>query len=286
MGSVNASNLWLFDTQFDTRKAITDNPSYTNQPYFTPDSLSLYYTQAIPMTPNTASVADTIANPQMDIYRYSLTEHQHTLLISSATSEYSPTPMPDGSGISTILVDSENKQWLWAHTKQGARTEKLIPQEPIGYHAWLDVDTVFAFLLGEPHHLILASTQHQETQLIAPDIGASMFVPNQQQGVIFTQQQGSEAQHRILFWDIYTQQTTLLGRLPEETQYFYLNGKDELIYAKDNTIVKQHFVGSALTPAKTLITRVCPENERPTRVALSNTGRYVVAVCALRPLVK
>ena len=107
MGSVNASNLWLFDTQFDTRKAITDNPSYTNQPYFTPDSLSLYYTQAIPMTPNIASDADTIAESQMDIYRYSLTEHQHTLLISSATSEYSPTPMPDGSGISTILVDSE-----------------------------------------------------------------------------------------------------------------------------------------------------------------------------------
>lgn len=143
---------------------LTQRVDYDNQPHFTPDGSGLWYTANDPQ------------NGQADIWRYDFAQQMVTRVTSSAPeSEYSATPLPDGSGISVIRVEADSLQRLWRFDGDGRNGEVLMPDlAPVGYHKWADEYTLVMFVLGQPPTLQQGDIRTGRTQVIAENIGRSI----------------------------------------------------------------------------------------------------------------
>ena len=134
-----------------------------------PDGSGLWYT-----------TVDEVAG-QADIWRYELESGRVTrVTMSNPESEYSATPLPDGSGISTIRVEADSTQRLWRFDADGSNAAVLLEDvAPVGYHAWVDETTVVMFVLGSPATLQRADTRIGHATILAEDIGRSIqSIPN------------------------------------------------------------------------------------------------------------
>jgi hypothetical protein len=116
---------------------VTDREGYDNQPFFLPDGSGLLFT----------SGRDTV---QTDIYRHDLsTGRTDRVTQTEDASEYSATLTPDGVTFSAIR-EEQGIQLLWRYGLDGSDRGVILPDlEPVGYHAWGDANTVFAFVLGD-----------------------------------------------------------------------------------------------------------------------------------------
>ena len=143
---------------------LTQRPDYDNQPQFVPDGSGFWYTINDPQ------------NDQADIWRYDFATAGVTrVTMSSPESEYSATPLPDGSGISVIRVEADSTQRLWRFDLDGANGAVILPNvAPVGYHAWVDESTLVLFVLGDPATLQRADTQTGLTEVITRNIGRSI----------------------------------------------------------------------------------------------------------------
>ena len=143
---------------------ITQRPDYDNQPQFVPDGSGFWYTINDPQ------------NDQADIWRYDFATAGVTrVTMSSPESEYSATPLPDGSGISVIRVEADSTQRLWRFDLDGANGAVILPNvAPVGYHAWVDESTLVLFVLGDPATLQRADIQTGLTEVITRNIGRSI----------------------------------------------------------------------------------------------------------------
>lgn len=143
---------------------VTRRPDYDNQPHFVPDGSGFWYTVNDPHT------------GQADIYRYDLDAATVSrVTMSNPESEYSATPLPDGSGLSVVRVEADSTQRLWRFDADGSNAEVLLEDvEPVGYHAWVDASMVALFVLGDPPTLRLADLRTGQARVIAEDIGRSL----------------------------------------------------------------------------------------------------------------
>lgn len=143
---------------------LTQRPDYDNQPQFVPDGSGFWYTINDPQ------------NDQADIWRYDFATAGVTrVTMSSPESEYSATPLPDGSGISVIRVEADSTQRLWRFDLDGANGAVILPNvAPVGYHAWVDESTLVLFVLGDPATLQRADVLTGQTEVITRNIGRSI----------------------------------------------------------------------------------------------------------------
>lgn len=147
---------------------ITNSPGYDNQPSFTPDGSGVLFTSV-----RGASAGNT----QSDIYKYDIATRTTSRLTQTPESEYSPTTMPEGRGISVIRVEADGTQRLWRVHPSGPKIEAavILPDiKPVGYHAWADAGTVALFVLGPPATLQLADTRTGKARVVASDIGRAV----------------------------------------------------------------------------------------------------------------
>ena len=114
---------------------LTNRPGYDNQPGFESEDSILY----------TAIHED----GQADIYRLDLKRNETKRLTYTQESEYSPTPMPDGSGFSAVRVEHDNTQRLYAFPHEGYPRMIFRGTKPVGYHAWIADDRLVMFNLAE-----------------------------------------------------------------------------------------------------------------------------------------
>ncbi len=141
---------------------LTHRAGYDNQPAFTPDGRAILFTSIR-------------ADAQADIYRVDLSSRAITQLTHTPESEYSPTPLPTGTGFSVVRVERDSAQRLWAFNADGSAPVLLLPGiAPVGYHLWLGDHTLALFVLGTPNALEIADTQTGEGRAIAHDIGRSL----------------------------------------------------------------------------------------------------------------
>jgi hypothetical protein len=141
---------------------ITDWKGYDNQPSFTPDGRALLYT----------SIRE---DNQADIYRHDLAAKTSARLTSTGEAEYSPTVTPDGRAFSVIRVEKDGTQRLWRFPFGPGEPQLLLADvKPVGYHAWLDADTLLLFVLGRPATLQLASVKDGRAEIVASDVGRSL----------------------------------------------------------------------------------------------------------------
>ena len=168
---------------------VSNSPGYDNQPFFTPDGGSLFFTSD--QAPRAAE-----ARPQTDIFRFDFASGKLARVTATDESEYSPTVTPDGQGISVIRVEKDQTQRLWRFALDGKNPVLLLKDiKPVGYHAWLDAHTLALFVLGPPATLQVADTRTGKAEVVTSDIGQSVlrrptgasFVQQGQQGTVISE---------------------------------------------------------------------------------------------------
>jgi hypothetical protein len=190
-------------------KRITTWEGYNNQPVFLKDARSLLYTSIR-------------ADRQADIYRYDLGDGSTVRVTETAkTSEYSPTPAPDGKSFSVIRVEEDGTQRLWMFPLAGNAEPTLILEKikPVGYHVWIDGQTLMLFILGEPLTLQLVDRKQERAEIIATNIGRSLHRIPRQRKISFVRKL-SEQQWMIQAFDTETHAiTSLIKTLPGSEDY-------------------------------------------------------------------
>jgi Tol biopolymer transport system component len=136
---------------------VTRRPGYDNQPSFLPDGSGFLY-----------SVID---DQQSDTYRYDIATRKSVRVTVSTASEYSPTPMGDGKSFSTVRMEAGFAR-LWRFPMNG-RSPQLLVRDVVGlgYHTWIDDETVAFSINGDPSQLKLVNVTTGEERVVASDIG-------------------------------------------------------------------------------------------------------------------
>jgi dipeptidyl aminopeptidase/acylaminoacyl peptidase len=181
---------------------ITFRPGYDNQPSFTPDGKSILFTSQR-------------EGEQTDIYRYDLAARLTTRVINTAESEYSPTITPDQKSFSVIRVEADKTQRLWQFPLAGGAPSLVLTNiKPVGYHVWLDANTLALFVLGQPNTLQLVDVKTEKAEVLTQSIGRALHrIPGQSGQFSFVHK--AEKEWWVKAYDLKTRQTTnLIKTLP------------------------------------------------------------------------
>jgi hypothetical protein len=142
------TDIWLFKIEKKEGKYIYINPlnithrvGYDNQPIFSLDDKSILYV-----------AIDSLK--QADIYQYNINKKKSINLTWSDISEYSPTILPNKLGFSCVVVEKDSTQHVELFEANGTHP-KICPLygDSVGYHTWLNTDTLLYYKLTEPHSL-------------------------------------------------------------------------------------------------------------------------------------
>jgi hypothetical protein len=202
---------------------VTLRPGYDNQPCFTEDGRSFYYTSA--------------RGGQTDIYVYELASGSARQVTDTPESEYSPTPMPDRQHFSVVRVERDSTQRLWAFTMKGVPVKPVLDSiKPVGYHAWLNADTVYVFVLGQPATLRQAEPARGTAAIVASDIGRSIFRIPGQHAVSYVQRDSTGGVIRAL--DPGTGASGDLVRLPAGTEFYAWTPDGDILSANGNRLLR------------------------------------------------
>jgi hypothetical protein len=166
---VPSTDIFVFDVnqgRLENVQRVTDREGYDNQPKFLPDGERLVYSS--------------MRGAQTDIYLYDLKRNSEAKLTASPQSEYSPTPVPGTDAISFVRDFGNLKQQLWSQTLDGKKSKQLLGAvNPVGYHSWVDAQSLMLFVLGEPHTLQLATVGDQPGTVLADSPGRAITkIPN------------------------------------------------------------------------------------------------------------
>jgi hypothetical protein len=144
---------------------ITSRPGYDNQPMFVDGGRSILYT----------SIRE---DGQADIYKYDVASGGRARITRTKESEYSPTVMPGGRFISVVRVEPDSTQRLWKFPIEGGAQPSLVLEavKPVGYHAWIDAQTVAVFILGQPSSLQLVDLRTDKAERVAESVGRSLHI--------------------------------------------------------------------------------------------------------------
>lgn len=236
---------------------VTARAGYDNQPFFAPDGKSLYFTSQ--------------RGGQTDIYRYDLRTGGTVQLTRTPENEYSPTVMPDGRHFSVIR---DSVQLLWSFTLDGAPVKPLLDSiRPIGYHTWLNGDTVFVFVLGTPATLRRAELTHGTAAVVASNIGRALLKVPGRRAVSYAQRDSAGFWVRVI--DPVTGEGQSLVRLPEGNEFFTWTPDGSLLSASGNRLLRWR----AGDPAWSEIARFTdPGLQQISRLAVSPSGDQLALV--------
>ena len=201
---IPATEVWLAEIQYNVParlKKVSNSTGYNNQPMFSPDSRRIYFTSE--------------QDGQTDVAEYSIHRRELRLVLSSPESEYSPTPIPGQNAVSVIRVEPPDQlQRLWSVSIADGASELLMPNvEPVGYHTWLDEQSVAAFILGDSFSMHKAVVGDQPSEFLADNIGRTLRT-NPQTGHILFVDKNSEPWTIASFDTSSGKQTTIMNLFP------------------------------------------------------------------------
>jgi len=208
------TDIYLFNFKIDSEqfslsnaRNITNSPGYDNQPYFMPDGQSLLY-------------ASDDGFGQTDIYRYNIAAGSERRMTFTPNSEYSPTITPDGKYYSCIILERDGKQYLYKYPIQGAVPQKVIKENPIGYHCWISENKLGLFVVGDPNKLKIAEVGSNNVTDVSNHPGTTLaMIPKGDNEMTYVDL--SSPNH----WKIYSVNTETLEKkelitTPKGSQYY------------------------------------------------------------------
>ena len=224
---------------------VTDRDGYDNQPRFVADGSALLYTS--------------IRDGQADIYRYELEGGRTFQVTATGESEYSPTPLPSGDGFSVVRVEDDGTQRLWSFDADGGAPMLVLGEiRPVGYHGWLDAHRLGLFVLGTPPTLHLADAELGTSRVVAENIGRSIHVTPDGEGVSFVHK-ASETDWRIERLELASgARRTLVSTRP---------ASEDFIWTPDGRILMAE--GSKLFACS-------PDDPTPTWIELADLGGHAI----------
>ncbi|HEV3062085.1 MAG TPA: hypothetical protein VGY48_27795 [Vicinamibacterales bacterium] len=145
---------------------VSTAPGYDNQPMFSQDGARILF----------AANRD---GKQIDVFVYERARNRVSQLTQTAENENSPTYLPDGvgdpGGFSVVRTEPDASQRLWRFDAQGRNPQLVLADvKPVGYHAWVDRETVALFVLGQPATLRIANIKTGTAEVVAEGIGRSV----------------------------------------------------------------------------------------------------------------
>lgn len=185
---------------------LTNRPGYDNQPNWSRDGRSLFFT----------SVRE---GEQADIYRLDPAASSAAVRVTMTApeSEYSATPMPRGNAISVIRVERDSTQRLWSVPLDGSPGSVILERiKPVGYHTWANDTLLALFVLGSPNTLQLASTTTGRGDTIVTSIGRSLYTTRDGQ-VSFVHKVSNDEWWLVLL-DPMTRQQRRLVQMPRRVE--------------------------------------------------------------------
>jgi len=241
-------------------KQLTKRAGYDNQPFFTPDSRYVLYSAIL-------------SDLQADVFRVDVQTGKEDRLTKTPQSEFSPTPLPDGSGFSAVRVESDSTQRLWKFPYKGRPAPILENVRGVGYQAWADSDRLLLFLLHDPYLLVLANAKTGDTTVVAENIGRSLApIPGGSQ-MSFVQNEGRS--RWIASLDPATRKIEHIAPAPEGSEDFAWTPAGRLIMA-------QGLVLSEWNPEKkqweTLAVLASQVPGKISRLAVSPDGKWLALV--------
>lgn len=208
-----------------TPKNATNRPGYDNQPSFTPDSRALLYTVIGP-------------DGQAETFRYDLDTGNILRLTITPESEYSPTVMPGGHTFSVVRVEADSTQRLWQFALDGSEPQLLIENvKPVGYHAWVDANTVALFVLGDPPTLRIAGMRPARDTVAATNIGRSLHKIPGRHAISFLHRE-SESEAWISALDLNSGAVERLIRPFPENEFYTWTPDGSLLTARGTTVYR------------------------------------------------
>jgi hypothetical protein len=159
-------------------------------------------------------------------------------MTDDAESEYSPTVTPDGKFFSVIRVEADNTQRLWKFPiGKGEPVLVLEHIKPVGYHCWIDPNTVAVFILGQPNTLQIVDVRSGKAEVMAQNVGRTLRRIPQQDKLSFVHKV-SDQEWIIKSLDLKTHQiSTVIKTLPGSEDYSWTPA-GVLLATKDAKIFK------------------------------------------------
>ncbi len=209
--------------------AVSAESGYNNQPKIV--ERGIYYTAEVKKD----------ATSQTDIFYYDFKTKNLTNISNTPVSEYSPTPMPDGSGLSAVVVEADGSQKLWRYPFKTNDVPNRLFEElgAVGYHAWGADDDLILFIVGEPHTLGYTGPHRGKPVEIARNIGRTLSFEGGR--FWFSEYRGEE--HWLASFRPESKALTQEMKLPDDVDYFAWYDEATLIYAKGNQIIRQSVKG-------------------------------------------
>jgi dipeptidyl aminopeptidase/acylaminoacyl peptidase len=243
---------------------LTNRPGYDNQPAFAPDGRALYFTSQ--------------REGQTDLFRVDLGNGKPAPAVrvtESPESEYSPTVIPAGTGLSAVVVERDSTQRLWAFDLTGKPLRPLFEAiKPVGYHAWAGPETLYLFVLGSPATLQRADLPTGQASVVARDIGRTIALVPGGQAVSFLQRDSSGGV--VTEIHLLSGQQSPIARLPEGAGEFYAwTPAGEVLAARGNTL---HLRARGDESWRQIAAFTVPGLQRISRIAVSPDGSLLALV--------
>lgn len=205
------TEVYLFDIAMENGKYKIQNPVnvsqnpgfYDNQPSFSGE--------------NELFISST-RDGQTDILSYTIDSGEKKWLTATGGSEYSPTKIPGQKAISAINLKPEGEQLLWKYPISGEPVI-IIPDLKIGYHVWLDENSLFVFVLEENQNsLYYHNLEDKSLKFIASEIGRCLkIVPGEDQ---LSYVDKSTKNWKIMIYDLSKNKISKFAPTPEGSEDF------------------------------------------------------------------
>jgi len=200
---------------------IADSPGYDNQPSFSEDSQSVFFTR--------------IEAGNADIWQWSKNDKKASKLISTPLSEYSPTQLPfEQDSISMVVVEKDGTQRLWKYNEKRGFSKIFESIEPVGYHVWSGKN-IAMFVLGEPHQLQVTQLGQESANIVDSNIGRCLQKVPGKELVSYTVFE--DKSQRLKLYNFDTGKSKIMGLLPGITQDYVWYDANTLISSNDGTIM-------------------------------------------------
>ena len=224
MNAQTSTDILLFDLKIEDGEPvlsngtnITNRKGYDNQPFFHPSKPLIYF----------AAFND---SNRSDIRIYNISTGQTENFTNTRDSEYSPTVTADGNGISCILQRDNGAQDLVRYGMKGGKPEVLIFHLKVGYHAWVDENRLFLFVLDDTsrNSLHFYYLDKNADTVVAENIGRSLHRIPGQNAMSFVQR----ISDKLSVIKRYDLGTGLVSNI-----VYTVPGQDHLTWLSDGTIL-------------------------------------------------
>jgi hypothetical protein len=273
------TDIWLLDISsvgdsvilFSNPINITNRAGYDNQPAFSPDGKYILYT----------SIRD---EKQSDIYKYDLKTKTISQFTKTSTSEYSPTFMPDGKNISVVMVEPDSVQRLWKFPVKGGEPTCIMKDiDSVGYHCWINKDSLALVMITEPATLRVVDVHSQKNKLFATNVSRCMYSYSDKMAGFIYMSKSCQLDKDWLLLNSKTNYNNICislepRHLPEESQDFSIhsfNNNPIVFFGYKNKLVELDYFSNTikcdLDLSKYGITNI-------TRLAVSPDGKKIAIV--------